>query len=261
MAGTVLVERRGSVAHLILNRPARLNALDTAMMRELAEATRELAEDDQVRAVVLRGNGPAFAAGGDVVQFHERRDRFSEEFAGLGQGFHESIHNFRSMPKPVLGCVHGAVAGGGLSLMLATDVTIAADNAQFTLAYARIGTSPDGGSTWSLPRIVGLRKALELAFLPDAFDAGTALRLGLVNWVVPAAELEVRTAALAERLASGPTAAFGRTKKLMHSTWEQPMAAQLDDELRAFAACAAGPDFKEGIAAFVEKRKPRFTGK
>jgi 2-(1,2-epoxy-1,2-dihydrophenyl)acetyl-CoA isomerase len=261
MPGTVLIERRDSVAHLILNRPAKLNALNTEMMRELAAATRELADDEAIRVVVLRGNGPAFAAGGDVAQFHERRDRFAEEFADLGHGFHESIHNFRNMPKPVLGCVHGAVAGGGLSIMLATDVTIAADNALFTLAYAKIGTSPDGGSTWSLPRIVGMRKALELAFLPDTFDAQAALALGLVNWVVPAAELESRTAALAERLANGPTAAFGRTKLLMNSTWEQPMAAQLDDELKAFAACAAGPDFREGIAAFVEKRKPRFTGK
>jgi 2-(1,2-epoxy-1,2-dihydrophenyl)acetyl-CoA isomerase len=261
MPATVLIERRENVAHLILNRPAKLNALNDEMVVDLAAATRELAADDAVRVVVLRGNGVAFMAGGDVSQFHERRDRLAGEFARMGQGFHESIHNLRNMPKPVLGCVHGAVAGGGLSVMLATDVTIAADNAQFTLAYAKIGTSPDGGSTWFLPRIVGMRKALELAFLPDVFDANAALALGLVNWVVPADELEQRTAALAERLASGPTAAFARTKKLMNSTWEQPMARQLDDELDSFAACAAGPDFKEGIAAFVEKRKPRFTGK
>jgi 2-(1,2-epoxy-1,2-dihydrophenyl)acetyl-CoA isomerase len=261
MSGTVIVERRGSVAHLILNRPARLNALNDEMIAELARATREFAADDGIRAVVLRGNGAAFLAGGDVSQFHEKGDRLAGEFFQNAQRFHESIHALRNMPKPVLACVHGAVAGAGVSVMIASDLAIAADNAQFTLAYAKIGTSPDGGSTWFLPRIVGMRKALEIALLPDAFDAGTALALGLVNWVVPAAELEERTTALAERLANGPTAAYARTKKLMNSTWEQPMAAQLDDELRAFAACAAGPDFKEGVAAFVEKRKPRFTGK
>jgi 2-(1,2-epoxy-1,2-dihydrophenyl)acetyl-CoA isomerase len=182
-------------------------------------------------------------------------------FGELGQAFHASIHNLRAMPKPVLASVHGAVAGGGLSVMLACDVAIAADDTQFTLAYSNIGTSPDGGSTWFLPRVVGMRKALELAFLPDMFPAEEARSLGLVNWVVPAADLAARTAALAERLSHGPTRAFGRTKALMNSTWEQPMAAQLDDELKAFAACAAESDFKEGIAAFVEKRKPRFTGK
>ena len=257
----VLIERHGSIAHLVLNRPAKLNAFSDKMMRSLAAATGELAADDAIRVVVLRGNGAGFCAGGDVARFHEGRETLANEFGSLGESFHASIENFRNMPKPVLGCVHGAVAGGGFSLMLATDVTIASDDAKFTLAYARIGTSPDGGSTWALPRIVGLRKALELTFLPDTFDAAKALSLGLVNWVVPAAELEQRMAALAERLASGPTAAFGRAKRLMHSTWEQPMTKQLDDELTAFAACAAGPDFKEGIASFVEKRKPRFTGK
>jgi len=261
MNEAVLIERRGSVAHVILNRPAKLNAFSDEMMHALAEATREIGGDDAIRAVVLRGNGAGFCAGGDVARFHEGREKLANEFGSLGQRFHASIHAFREMPKPVLCCVHGAVAGGGFSLMLATDLAIAADDAKFTLAYARIGTSPDGGSTWALPRIVGLRKALELTFLPDTFDADAALSLGLVNWVVPAADLDQRTTALAERLANGPTAAFGRAKRLLHSTWEQPMAKQLDDELTAFAACAAGPDFKEGIAAFVEKRKPRFTGK
>jgi 2-(1,2-epoxy-1,2-dihydrophenyl)acetyl-CoA isomerase len=261
MTTTVILERRGACATITLNRPERMNALDAAMMRDLDAATREVAEDGSVRAVMLRGAGRSFMSGGDVAMFHAEGAALAGKFEAIAGVFHASVKRLRTMPKPVLACVQGAAAGGGLSAMLACDLAIAAKDAYFSLAYAGIGTSPDGGSTFTLPRIVGMRKALELAFLPERFDAQTALSLGLVNWVVENDELEARAREILERLASGPTFAYARTKALFNETWERPMAAQLEAELAAFARCAATADFAEGVGAFVAKRKPGFSGK
>lgn len=261
MTSTVLLERQGAVARVTLNRPAKLNALDEAMMLDLRSVLAEVEADASVRAVLLAGAGNAFIAGGDVALFHAKLAEMDRLFHQMAGAFHDSIHALRRMPKPVIASVHGAVAGGGLSVMLACDLAIAAEGTQFTLAYANIGTSPDGGSTHFLPRIVGLRRALELAFITDPFDAKRAAELGLVNWVVPAGELGARATALATRLAEGPTAAFARTKALLNQSFERPFAGQLDDEIDAFAACAATKDFAEGVTAFVQKRKPRFEGR
>jgi 2-(1,2-epoxy-1,2-dihydrophenyl)acetyl-CoA isomerase len=261
MTDTVLVERRGASAILTLNRPGKLNALDKALMADLDRATREAAEDPQVRAVMLRGAGRAFLAGGDVGYFHANLATLAQEFDGMGQVFHAAVKRLRTMEKPVLACVQGAVAGGGLSVMLACDLAIAASDVQLSLAYANIGTSPDGGSSYALPRIVGQRKALELALLGERVGADEALRLGLVNWVVEPAELEARALEVLDRLAAGPTFAYARTKALFNETWERPFAAQLDGELAAFARCIGTADFAEGVGAFVGKRKPGFTGR
>ncbi len=261
MTDTVLLERRGAAAIVTLNRPDKLNALDEALMLDLDRVTREVAEDEAIRAVLLRGAGRAFMAGGDVAYFHAHLDTLGPRFEAMGRGFHASIARLRTMPKPVLACVQGAVAGGGLSVMLACDLAIASRDAQFSLAYANIGTSPDGGSSFTLPRIVGMRKALELAFLGERLDAGAALSLGLVNWVVEAGDLDARAQALLARLASGPTFAYARTKALLNETWERPMAAQLDAELAAFGRCIPTGDFAEGTGAFVQKRPPAFTGR
>ena len=261
MTDTVLLERSGASAIVTLNRPDKLNALDESLMRDLDRVTREVAEDDAVRAVLLRGAGRSFMAGGDVAFFHSNLDQLGPRFQEMGQGFHASVKRLRTMPKPVLACVHGACAGGGLSVMLACDLAIASRDAQLSLAYANIGTSPDGGSSFSLPRIVGLRKSLELAFLGERLDAEAALALGLVNWVVEPGELESRAAEILERLAAGPTFAYARTKALFNETWERPMAEQFDAELAAFGRCIPTRDFAEGTGAFVQKRKPSFTGR
>lgn len=261
MTDTVLLERRGAAAVVTLNRPDKLNALDDALMRDLDRVTGEVAEDPAVRAVLLRGAGRAFMAGGDVAYFNAHLETLERRFMEVGQGFHASVKRLRTMPKPVLACVHGAVAGGGLSVMLACDLAIASRDAQFSLAYASIGTSPDGGSSFTLPRIVGLRKALELAFMGDRLDADEAAALGLVNWVVEPEELEVRALDILARLAAGPTFAYGRTKALFNETWERPMAEQLDAELASFARCVPTEDFAEGTGAFVAKRPPHFKGK
>jgi 2-(1,2-epoxy-1,2-dihydrophenyl)acetyl-CoA isomerase len=162
------------------------------------------------------------------------------------------------MPKPVIAAVSGAAAGFGMSLMMACDLVIAADNAYFSLAYALIGASPDGGSTFALPRTVGAKKAMEIALLGERFDAATAERLGLVNRVVPLAALDQETSKLAARLAAGPSAVYGRTKALLNGSLNASLETQLQREAEAFAQSAAEPDFAEGIRAFIEKRKPQW---
>lgn len=260
MNDTVLYSVLDGVATITLNRPSVMNALDGEMIAGLRVACERAEHDAAARAVVLRGAGPAFLAGGDVSFFHAQLPRMPELAREGGAELHHAILALRRAPKPVLASVHGAVAGAGVSLMAAADLALAAEGTKFTLAYSRIGASPDGGATYFLPRLVGSRRALELMLLSDAVDARDALRLGLVNWVVSAAGLAAETETIARRLAQGPTAAFAETKRLVNETHDQGLAAQLDSEVEAFARCAATRDFAEGVTAFVEKRKPLFKG-
>ncbi|MBL8486573.1 MAG: enoyl-CoA hydratase/isomerase family protein, partial [Rhodocyclaceae bacterium] len=228
---TVTVTRDGAIAFLTLNRPGALNALNTDMTLALSEATSALEADESVRCVVLSGAGEHFMAGGDIKQFHQgledpplvRRQMFERMIGEV----HASVIRLRRMPKPVVASVRGAVAGFGLSLMNACDLAVAADNAYFTLAYCHIGTTPDGSGTYGLPRLVGLKQAMEIALLGDRFDAARALSLGLVNGVVAAADLEAETLALARRLAKGPTLAYGRTKRLVNESLNRTLTEQL----------------------------------
>lgn len=260
MSQVVLVSVADGVATLSLNRPHVLNAMDGEMMQQLRPAVQALENDASVRVVVLRGEGAAFMAGGDVSVFHRHMAELPELIVKWGTEMHEAFIGLRRMAKPVLASVHGAVAGAGFSLLCATDLAIAAADTKFTLAYASIGASPDGGSTHFLPRLVGYKKAMELIMLPDRFDAETARSLGLVNWVVPSDQLAAETAKLARRLADGPTAAFGEAKRLVNQSFSTPMEKQMEEELLAFARGARGHDLPEGVRAFVEKRKPVFRG-
>lgn len=260
MSQVVLVSVADGVATLSLNRPHVLNAMDGEMMQQLRPAVQALENDASVRVVVLRGEGAAFMAGGDVSVFHRHMAELPELIVKWGTEMHEAFIGLRRMAKPVLASVHGAVAGAGFSLLCATDLAIAAADTKFTLAYANIGASPDGGSTHFLPRLVGYKKAMELIMLPDRFDAETARSLGLVNWVVPADQLAAETEKLARRLADGPTAAFGEAKRLVNQSFSTPMEKQMEEELLAFARGARGHDLPEGVRAFVEKRKPVFRG-
>ena len=261
---TVLLSIDGGIATLTLNRPQALNALDLAMSAGLRDATERVESDDAVRAVVLRGAGAHFMAGGDIKWFHseldapdaDRRARIESLIAEV----HGSVARLRRMGKPVIASVQGAAAGFGLSLVNACDLAIAADNAYFTLAYCHIGTTPDGGATWALPRLTGLKQAMEIALLGDRFDAARALALGLVNRVVPLAELAAETHQLAQRLASGPTAAYARTKRLLIEAGNRTLAEQLLAEQDNFAASIMTQDFAEGVRAFVAKRKADFKG-
>jgi 2-(1,2-epoxy-1,2-dihydrophenyl)acetyl-CoA isomerase len=260
MSSVVLTSIERGIAMLTLNRPQVLNAMDGEMMQQLKPAVEALENDASVRAVVLRGAGAAFMAGGDVAVFHKHLAELPELIVRWGTQMHLAFLSLRRMGKPVLASVHGAVAGAGFSLMCAADLAIAAAGTRFTLAYANIGASPDGGSTHFLPRLVGYKKAMELVLLPDRFDAETAKSLGLVNWVVPDDRLEEETQRIARRLADGPTGAYAQAKRLLNQSFAKPMDEQMEEELLAFSHCARGPDPKEGVTAFVEKRKPVFRG-
>ncbi len=258
------VDEESGIATITLNRPQSLNALNEAMVTGFNEATAQVAANHTVRAVVIEGAGPHFMAGGDIKYFHSilsdteyRRREILEEMIGK---VHESVIGIRSLEKPVIASVRGAVAGFGVSLMNACDLAIAASDCYFTLAYCLIGTSPDGGGTYGLPRLVGLKQAMEIALLGDRFDAETALRLGLINRIVPVDELAISTNELAKRLAQGPTMALGRTKRLLNESLNRNLDEQLRAEQESFVACAMSQDFAEGVSAFIEKRKPLFKG-
>jgi len=261
---SVIAERHEGVFEITLNRPEILNAVNRETIADLAAAVAEAAEDRAARAVLLRGAGPHFCAGGDITMFAEliRLPPTERQKAlyRIVDTLHPLLIRMRHMPKPVVAAVQGAAAGFGLSLVLAADLAIAAEDAVFTSGYIHLGTSPDGGMTGTLARTVGLKHAAELMLLGDRFDARRALALGLVNRVVPAEALAAEAAALAARLAAGPTLAYGRTKALLQATLGDGFDAQLRRETESFAACAATEDFAEGVRAFLEKRRPVFTG-
>lgn len=259
-AEPVTFERAGAVAKIRFNRPEVLNALDTASGKALLEICQKLEMDRETRVVVISGAGRAFMAGGDVAEFGGELAARTARIDGLIADLHASIEILTKLQSPVIASVHGAVAGAGVSITLAADLAIAADNSIFNLAYAKLGASPDGSSSWSLPRIVGVRKALEIAMLSENVAVSEALRLGLVNRVVPAGALEAETAALANRLASGPTFALGRIKHLMRTSQERTLHDQLEEERRSFLACNRTNDFEVGVSSFLQKKAAVFRG-
>ena len=260
---TVLLTRDGPVATLTLNRPDALNALDPAMIEALVAHTASVAADESLRVVVLRGAGRHFMAGGDIRSFAERLGEApsvrSEGLKRMIGRLHAAIEHLHRMPHPVVGRVQGAVAGFGLSLMNACDLVVAADDSYFASAYRQIGLTPDGGGSWSLPRLVGMRKAMEILLLSERFGAADALALGLVNRVVPSADLDAATSALVQTLAAGPALATRNAKRLVRESLARTLSQQLDAEAASFAACAGTPDFVEGITAFLAKRPPQFS--
>ena len=258
MEELVQLRREGSIATLLLNRPAQRNAFNVPMASEFLALCQEIAADASVRVVVLCGAGPAFGAGGDLGAMREDPPTVAGQ---LISSLHESIRLLTSLDAPVIARLHGAVAGGSLSLALACDLAIAADTATFNLAYARIGTSCDLSGSWHLPRLVGLRNAMAIALLGESFGAQEAQRLGLVNQVVPQVALEAATTAMAQRLANGPTLALGRTKRLLRASFDNAMTQQLELEQENFLACARTADFEHGLDAFLSKQPARFQGR
>ncbi len=249
--------RDGAIAHIRFSRPKVLNAIDSASAAAFLGACKLVAVDSSVRVVVISGEGRAFMAGGDIAQF---RDDPASIPATLIDPLHEALQILATLRSPVIASLNGAVAGAGMSLALACDLAIAADNVRFNLAYVNLGTSCDLGASWSLPRIVGLRRALEIALLSDTIDATEALRLGLVNKVVPAEALVEETQKLAQRLANGAPIAQGMLKRLMRESLVNDFPAQLIAEQQGFVACSATEDFKEAVAAFLEKRPAKYIG-
>jgi len=261
MSAGILHAVKDGVATITFNRPQAMNALDDDMIRGFRAAAERAAADDAVRVIVLCGAGPAFVAGGDVAMFRKELKSMAALVPELAAELHNGILALRRCRQPVIAAVHGAVAGAGFSIMLACDLVLAAADTQFSLAYSRIGTSPDGGATWFLSRLAGYQKAMELMLLADAVSAEQLQQIGVVNRVVAAVDLADETAKLARRLAAGPVRAYAETKALANRVLHDGLAAHLDAEALAFARCAATDDFAEGVTAFVEKRKPDFTGK
>lgn len=248
------------VATITFNRPVVMNALDVEMLHAFRTSCERAAADPHARVIVLRGDGPAFVAGGDVAMFRDNVAAMATLVPQLAAELHHGILALRHAPQPVIAAVHGAVAGAGFSIMLACDLVLAAAGTQFSMAYSRIGTSPDGGATWFLPRLTGYQKAMELMLLADTVDAEAMQRLGVVNHVVAADQLVAETEKLARRLAAGPARAYAETKSLANRAIHAGLAAQLDAEALAFARCAKTQDFVEGITAFTDKRKPLYNG-
>lgn len=262
----VLLDIRGAVATLTLNRPQAMNSLGLDMGKALLARVQELQKAEGVKVVVVTGAGDHFMAGGDIKEFRtmvaEAPEARSRAFGRLiGELINPAVEILRGLPAPVVGKIRGACAGFGFSLMAGCDLVLAADNAYFTTGYSLLGTTADGGGTYFLPRLVGMKKAAELTLLAERLDAPQALALGLVNRVVPAAELDAACEALAVRLASGPSFAYANAKRLLNRSLTASLADQLTAEAASFGRCSATGDFAEGVTAFVEKRKPAFKGK
>lgn len=260
----VIVEKQGGIVTATINRPQARNALSDEMVRMLDAMFTENEHDPAVRCFVIRGQGEHFMAGGDVKKFYANRVKpAAERRADTERGVHQLhllAYKMRRAPQPIIASIRGGVAGFGMSLMMLADLAIAAEDAFFTLAYCHIGLSPDGSSTYTLPRIVGQRKAMELALLGERFGAAEALRLGLVNKVVPVDSLSSETEKLAQRIATGPAKAYGYMKRLFDSSLGNSFEKQLQAEGVAVADCMGSNDLVEGVTAFVEKRKPVFKG-
>ena len=254
----LLLERNGAIATLRFNRPDALNAINVPMANAFLAAVQSIAADPGVRAVVLCGNGRGFMAGGDLATL---RAEPVQGAIDILTPLNAALELLTQMNAPVIAKVHGAAAGAGLSLVLMADYVIAAEGTRFNLAYINLGTSCDVGASWALPRIVGVRKALEIALLSEAFTADDALRLGLINRIVPAVELDSATTTLAQRLAAGPTVAYGAMKRLMRASMDRTLPEQLAAEKDAFVRCAGTEDFRAGVEAFHQRQSPQFVGR
>ena len=255
----------GGIATMTMNRPEARNALSMEMRGEMDRLFHEAEFDDAIRCIVLEGAGEHFMAGGDVKNMHEYLGSHSPAetqayFLHRIHDLHTIMFSMRRMPKPIVAKVRGAAAGAGVPVAAACDLVIAEESAFFTLAYCNIGTTPDGSSSFHLPRAIGIKRTLEMTLLGDRYTAQQMADMGLVNFVVPNADLDDECGKLAARLANGPTHVYGMGKKLMYRSLENEFESQLQMEAECFADCAKRNDYREGVAAFVEKRKPNFTG-
>ena len=254
----VKFEREGAVAIVTLNRPTAGNSINSALSKALMEAAITCDEDDSIRCVLLTGEGRMFCAGGDVASFSEAGDQVPALLKELTAYLHMAIARFARMGKPLVVAVNGAAAGAGFSLAMLGDLVLASPSAKFTLAYGQIGLSPDGGASWLLPRLVGLRKAQEFALTPKVAGAQEAADIGLVTRVVEG-ELMEEAKALAAQLSSSAIRAAGRTRNLFLASTSDTLETHLELEARTISASARDAEAREGIAAFLEKRKPDFS--
>jgi 2-(1,2-epoxy-1,2-dihydrophenyl)acetyl-CoA isomerase len=249
------------IATVRLNRPEQGNAINLAMTGDLAEIAARCAEDETVRAVLLLGSGPRLTTGGDIDLFSATpREKLPSLLRRMVDDYHRAIQRLAELDAPLVVGVRGAAAGGGLGLVCAADYVVAGEDAVFALGYARLGLTADGGTTWFLPRLVGLRRAEEMFLFNRRLDAAEAAAAGLINRVVPDGDVEAEAQAVATQLAAGPTRAYGGMRRLLRASHDSALITQLDAEQHMLAEIAGGRDAAEGIAAFTAGRRPGFSG-
>ena len=262
MPDTIALDRRGGALTIVLDRPEVMNAVDRRLGEELLAALRDAEADPDVRVVVLTGAGRAFSAGADLkAGFEPTPDGHPDVAAVLHGVYHPVIATLRALPKPAVAAVNGVAAGIGCSFALACDLVVARESAYFLLAFVNIGLVPDGGSSLLVPERVGWTRAAEMAMLGERVPAARALEWGLINRVVSDADFEAEVAALADRLAAGPTRAYAGVKRQLNAWLFARMQQQLDLEAEIQQDAAASGDFQEGVQAFLEKRAARFAGR
>jgi 2-(1,2-epoxy-1,2-dihydrophenyl)acetyl-CoA isomerase len=254
----LLFEKSGAIARITLNRPKAANGFDEPMMRELAALAARCDADRTIKAVILTGSGRFFSAGGDLKGMGDAGDARGAYVKRLADNLHRATTSFARMDAPLIVAVNGVAAGGGFSLAIAGDLVIAARSASFTMAYTRAGLSPDGSSSYFLPRLVGLRRAQELMFTNRTLSAPEALDWGLVTEVVEDDALTARAEALAAAFVAGSRGANANVKKLLNATYGQSLETQMEMEGRLVSACADSAEGREGIDAFIAKRAPQF---
>ena len=252
------LEVADGVGLITLNRPDEGNPVVHGMVEELLDKAIICDEDPAIRAVVLTGKGQMFCVGGGLKDFAEQGDNITRHLKLVTQLFHAAISKFNRMAPPVIAAINGTAAGGGLSLALTTDLAISAESAKFTMAYTNAGLAPDGSSSFYLAKMVGMRRAKEMALLNTVLSAEQALDWGLINKMVPDDELMTNAMAMARKLAQGSMTAYGETKRLILAGATESLESQMELEGRAISSLAGSPDGREGVGAFIDKRKPEF---
>jgi 2-(1,2-epoxy-1,2-dihydrophenyl)acetyl-CoA isomerase len=249
------------IATLRLNRPDQGNAINEEMAADLDEVSAKLAGASGLRAVLISGTGPNFTVGGDVSLFASTpHEQLPGRLRRMIDGYHRAIERLTSIDAPVVAAVRGAAAGGGLGLLYCADIAIASSDARFALGYGALGLTSDGGNTWFLPRMVGLRRAQELFLLNRRLTAQEALEFGLVSRLMPDDAVEAEAMAIIDKLAVGPTQAFGAMRRMLRQSFETGLGDQLDAEMQSIISASRSDDAREGIAAFVSRRRPAFRG-
>lgn len=258
----VLEHKHEGVATLVMNRPDRLNALNNDLSTSLNAALGRISEDESVRVVVITGGGRAFCAGGDLAAIGKGRAAgATQELEPILRSGMQAVLKIRTMPQPVIAAINGPAAGAGMNIALAADIRIASEEATFGQNFAKVGLFPDYGGTYFLPQLVGPAKAAELFYTGEMIDAKTALDLGIVNKVVPAAQLEAEVKQLAQKIAEGPPVAIHAIKKSLFGSEKKKLMEALEHEVQEQMRCFLSEDCSEGIRAFFEKRSPKFHGK
>ena len=257
---TLTYEVRGNVGLVTFNRPDAANAMSPECAREFNLLSLEIEGDDNVRAVVITGAGKMFCAGGDLGAFHAAGDQARSLLLQMTGDLHLGLSRLARNPAPVIAAVNGTAAGAGFSLVMACDLAVSAESAVYTMAYTNAGLSPDGSSTYYMPRKIGDRRSRELMLTNRVLKADEALEWGIVNQVVADAEVVDAAMALAAKIAGGPTAAYGAVKTLLDQSFDNSLETQMEYEARSIAHLITTDDGKEGLDAFLNKRKPEFKG-